>query len=137
MKLPSFRRLFSSDYRAEMKQFVDQFGVIYNANTESVYDALNNKLTFQDNFAATIADFTVNVNERGVPNQKTQLKMSNNQTTVSGIMVISALGGNNGTILPLAGVYVNATKDGDFLTIQHVKGIPVGVNFRIKAVVLA
>ena len=137
MKLPSLRRIFSSDYKAEMKQFVDQFGVIYNANSESVYDALNNKLTFRDNFAATIAEFTVNVNTAGVPNQKTQLRMSNNQTTVEGIFVISALGGNNGTVLPLAAPYVNATKDGTLLTIQQVTGLVPGVSYRIKAVILA
>lgn len=136
MKLPSFRRIFSSDYKAEMKQFVDQFGVIYNGNTESLYDALNNKLTFQDNFAATIADFTVNVNTAGVPNQKTQFKLSNNQTSLSGILVISALGGNNGTVLPNAGVYINAVIDGNLLTIQNVKGIPPSVNFRVKAIIL-
>ncbi len=137
MRLPNFRRLFSSDYKNEMKNFADQFGVIYNANNEAVYNALNNNLTFGDNFAATVAEFSVNVDTNGKPNQVTTLRMSNNQNTVGGIIVINAIGGNNSDILPTAGVYVDAIKDGSLLTIRNVRGLTPGISYRIKAVILA
>jgi hypothetical protein len=137
MKLPSFRRIFSSDYKEEMKQFVDQFGVIYNGNTEVLYDALNNKLTLKENFAATITEFSVAVNDSGVPLQTTTVRMSNNQTTVEGIVVLTAVGGRNGDIMPLAAPYIDAIKDGNLLTIKHVTGLVPGVSYRIKAVVYA
>jgi hypothetical protein len=137
MKLPNFRRIFSSDFKDEFKQVMDQLGILFNGALDPVYNALNNNLTFGDNFAATVAEFTVAVNSRGEPIQTTTLRLSNKQTTVSGIIVIKANGLNNSTILPSAGVYVDGKLNGNTITISNVKGIPQDIQFRIKAVILA
>ncbi len=137
MKLPSLRKIFSSDFSAEFKALADQIGILFNGGLEPLYDALNNKLTFRDNFNATVTEFTVTVNGDGTPRQATSFKLAANQTTIDGIFAINAAGGADGSILPSSGIFISFAKNGNSVTIRNVKGLETGVQYRIKVVCLA
>ena len=136
MKLPSLRRVFSSDFPAEFKQFTDQLGILFNSNLEALYNALNNNLTFEDNFNATVINVNVSVSSTGVPNQTTSFKLAPNQKTVSGVFVINAFGTNDNSILPNAAPFVSVVQSGNFVTIRNIRGLTPSVQYTLKLVCL-
>lgn len=136
IKLPSLRKIFSSDFKAEFKQLVDQLGILFNGGLEPLYDALNGKLTFRDNFAATVADFVVTVDETGKPRQTTTFKLTNNQAVIEGIFVIGASGANNTNIMPIAAPFISYTRNGPMVTVTNITGLIPQVSYRIKVIAL-
>lgn len=136
MRIPSLRRIFSNDFKPEMKQFVDQIGILLNGNFEPLYNALNNNLTFSDNFNATVTTVQVTVGADGTPLQPSSFKLSSNQKTVSGGLVIDAFGTNDPNILPTSAPFVSLIQSGDFVTIRNVKGLIPEANFTLKIVCL-
>lgn len=138
MKLGSFRRLYSSDFKPEYKELIDQIGTTYNPNIESIYDALNKKLSFADNIASTIVTFNVTVNSDGTPTRKTQVKLDNSQlnTPVLGAIVLQAVGSRDTTLLPTAGVYVSVSKNESSLIIQNIKGLQADSPYNVTILVI-
>lgn len=137
MKLPNFRRIFSSDFKEEFKQVMDQLGILFNGALEPVYNALNNNLTFADNFLATVTDINVSVNANGTPNQATSFKLSTNQKSTSGIFVINAFGANDSTLLPEAGVFIAFSQNGNSVNITSIKGLLPSITYTIRIVCLS
>lgn len=136
MKLPSLRKIFSSDFKAEYKALADQLGILFNGALEPLYNALNNNLTFKDNFAATVIEFSVNVDSTGKPKNATTFKLANNQSNVEGLFVINASGGNDGSIPPSGGIFISYAKNGPLVNVTNIKGLTAGVNYKIKVVAL-
>lgn len=136
MKLPNLRKIFSSDFKSEYKALIEQIGILFNGGLEPLYEALNNKLTFRDNFAATVIEFTVTVDSTGKPMQATGFKLANNQTSLEGLLVINAFGANDNTITPASGVFVSYSRNGNGVTIKNVKGLTPEIAYKLKVVAL-
>lgn len=137
MKIPSLRRIFSSDFKGEYKALMDQLGILFNGGLEPIYTAMSNNLTFEDNFSATVVDVKIAVDSSGVPIQATQFKLAPTQKTFSGIIVINAQGIDDPTILPESGVYVSGALNGNLVNIRNVKGLLPEVTYKIKIICLA
>lgn len=137
-KLAGFRRLYSSDFDINNKQLIDQLGATYNPSIETLYDALNKKLTFADNFASTIITFNVTVDTNGSPIRATQIKLDNSQinSSINGVLVLNAVGSKNANLLPAGGVYVSATKNEGNLIIQNIKGLQADNPYNITILVI-
>jgi hypothetical protein len=102
----------------------------------ALYNALNNRLTFKENFNATIQEFTVTVDANGTPRNRTTFKLSNSQQSAEGLIVINVSGASDPTSLPNAGVFVSFVKSEGNIIIQNIKGLPKDVSFKIKVIVL-
>lgn len=137
-KLGSFRRLYSTDFDVENKQLIDQLGTTYNPNIEALYDALNKKLNFADNFASTVSTFTVTVNADGVPVRQTQIKLDQSQVNIpiNGVIVLSAVGSKDANLLPTSGVYISSTKSEGSLIIQNIKGLQADKPYNVSIIVI-
>lgn len=138
MKLGSFRRLYSTDFKPEYKGLIDQIGTTYNANIEALYDALNKKLSFADNFASTIVTFNVTVDSTGTPTRKTQVKLDSSQanSSINGVLVLNAVGSRDANLLPNSGVYVTASKNESSLLIQNIKGLQADNPYNVTILVI-
>lgn len=102
-----------------------------------MYDALNQKLTFQDNFLSTIAEFRVAVDQNGKPTQVTQFKLTTNQTAIQGLLVLSCIGANDPNDLPISGIFISFTKNENFVNINNIKGLKPGTLYNLKVLALS
>ena len=137
MKLPSYRRIFKTDYAEEYQALVDKLAVSVNYGFDTLYDALNQKLTFQDNFLSTIAEFNVAVDNKGKPTQVTQFKLTTSQTSIQGLLVLSCVGANNPNDLTISGVFVSFTKSENLVNINNIKGLIPGTLYTLKVLALS
>jgi hypothetical protein len=138
MKLPSYRRIFKTDYSDEYQALVEDLAVSINYGFDTLYDALNKKLTFQDNIESTISDITVTVDENGVPlKRNTQFKLSENQTTVQGLMVLDAYETKNTDSPPPSAVFVSFIKNENFVLIKNIRGLTPGVSYTLKVLAIS
>lgn len=133
--MPSFRRIFSSDFDDQYKGLLDKLSGTINSGIEALYDALNNKLTFQDNFAATVAEFTVTVDSNGTPTGTSSFKLSNTQK-VQGVFVIAAQDTSNTSLYPPGAVFVTGTPSSNSFIINNIRGLTAGREYRIKVIAL-
>lgn len=136
MKLPSFKRLFDRDFPAEFKQLISQLGLTVNSGFDSIYNALNNNLTFADNFNGTISTFDVAVNASGIPVKVPSFTLSTNQTNVTGLLLLNVNSKGTTTVYPTSGVTITFTKESNKIYIQHITGLTVGTTYTISVIVV-
>lgn len=131
-KLSSYRRIVKNDYQDEYKPLVDQLSVSINNGFDTLFNALNGKLNFYDNIASTITEIRVSVDSNGFPLQRTQFKLSGNQTNIEGILVLKISGYNNPTLYPTSGLGISYTSDNGLVTITNIKGLETNKIYSIK-----
>jgi hypothetical protein len=136
MKLPSYKRIYDTDYKEEFRPLVSTLAVSINNAFDTLYNALNGNLTLKDNIASTIASFSVTVDSTGRPLQPTQFKLATTQTTVEGLIVINAYGANNSAITPSSAVFVSFTKNENFIIVNKIAGLTANIPYTIKVVVI-
>lgn len=136
MKLPNFRRLYSSDFEADKKDLIDRLGTSLNVGIETLYDALNKKLNFRDNISSTFAEFTVTVDSNGTPTRATSFKLDSSQTSVEGLIVVNAGGATDATLYPTGGVFVSFTKSEGIIIIKNIKGLEPNKAYSVKVLML-
>jgi hypothetical protein len=136
MKLSSYRRLYDQDFDPEYKKLIEQLGIIINTSFEELYDALNNKLTFTENFNVTIIDVNITVDSSGNPKNNTQFKLRSGQTTFDGIFAIGAKGTKDPSVIPSGGIFINAIKHNNNIIIKNIKGLQADTPYTVKVVAL-
>ncbi len=135
-KLSSYRRIVKNDYQDEFKPLIDQLSVSINNGFDTLYNALNGKLNFYDNISSTIAEVKISVDAGGFPLQKTQFKLSGNNTNVEGILVLNAIGYNNSSLYPTSGLAVSYSSASGLVTIDNIKGLEPNKVYLVKFLVI-
>jgi len=133
MKLPSFRRLISSDYQSQFRQLVDTLSVSLNNGIEVIYEALNGDLSLRDNISCTVKDVTVSVDASGNPLQTSSFAL-NSTAKVDGVTVISALNQTNTTHFPTSGVFVSGAQSSNVYNINNITGLQANESYIIRVV---
>ena len=134
MRLPSFKQLYSTDYKATYKDLIDQLSLSLNNGITILYTALTNNLTFRDNFNATINDITVTVDSTGKPTSggSFQLKSS---AKIDGLLILSALNQTNSNVYPTSGVFITGAQSGTTYNISNITGLQAGQSYTIRVIV--
>jgi hypothetical protein len=134
-KLSTFRRLFKSEFKKEYHDLIEKLIVSINNGFDTVYDALNNKLTLKNNILCNVKDFTVRVNSNGEPITPLLLAVSfKNNITVVTLGKIT----NNTNFLsyPTTGVTISWEQQSvGFLKINHITGLIPENEYNIRVVV--
>jgi len=138
MKLPNFRRIITTDFSSEYQSLVDQLSVTINQGLEVLYSALNKRLTFDDNFQATVKDLDVVVNASGIPKVKTSFKQDSQVETlqVKGLLVVSVRNLTNSAGYPTSGVTISWTQTNDGVSIDHITGLIPDNTYRLRVISL-
>jgi hypothetical protein len=134
MKLPNFKRILSTDFQDEYKGLVNKLAVSINDGLESVYNALNKRLTLKDNIQCTVKSVQISVNSNGIPSTTTTFQVDVPNTKVEGCMVISAINQTNPGTYPTAGVFVSFTQLENNIRIDHVTGLQANASYSLKIV---
>jgi len=134
MKLPNFRRLFKTDFSKEFQDLVDQLSVSINIGIETLYEALNKRLTFRDNFSCTVKDLTVTVDAAGKPKNSLVFQMDVSGK-VDGVVVLYAVNNTNATKYVETGVHVSWTQTQNGVSINNIKGLYPNDEYTLRVVV--
>lgn len=137
MKLPSYRRIFKTDYANDFQPLIEKLAVSINYGFDTLYNALNNNLTFSENIASTITDITISVDKDGVPaKQNTKFKLNSTQTSVNGLLVLNCYEEKTPTAGPPSAVFINFTKNENYIVINNIKGLTAGISYVIKVLAI-
>lgn len=137
MKLPSFRRLFKTDYAEDYQELVEKLAVSINNGFDTLYDALNKKLTFNDNISSTIAEITVTVTADGTPTKKqTQFKLDASQTNIQGLVIINCFEEKSGNPPPIA-PFIAYSRNENNILINNIRGLTPNVSYVIRVLTIS
>lgn len=135
MKLPSYRRIITQDFKEEDRELVEQIGSNINDAFNSVYAVLQKRVSFADNIASTVRTIDITVDSTGKPTQATSFKLDVTNTSVLGVIVLSALNLTNSAVYPTAMPFISYTQNGDIIYINNITGLQARNQYRL--VVLA
>lgn len=133
MKLPNFIRIIKTDYKEEQQDLVDKLAFSINPNLETIYDALNNKLTLSENIACTMKDIDIIVDSSGKPTNISSFQLNNNNK-LDGIIVISATNTVNSSIYPTSMPFITYTQNGKIININNISGLQANTLYRLRVV---
>lgn len=135
MKMGSFKRIISNDYPAETQPLVEQLGSSLNDSIEQIFFALSNRLTFEDNFLATIKEVEVTVGATGVPLNRTTILLSNNNV-VKGVLVVGAVNKSNSAVFPTGTPFISFTQSGTSLSIDNITNLQANNRYLVRLIAL-
>lgn len=122
MRLPSFKRIWATDFPKEFQKSADILGSLLNYGIEILYTTLSNNITLQDNIKCTVKDIIVTVDVNGTPVQTTQLRL--NQTgKLEGLTVLNAVNSTDNTIFPSSCPFLSWSQNDTVVTITNIKGL--------------
>lgn len=135
MKLPNFRRIFKQDYKPEDQALVDQLSYTINTGFDPVYEALNNRLTFSENFRSTLVSLNVVVDATGAPRASTTFKLAFTDAVI-GVQVLKASNSTNTRTYPTGAPFISFRQSGQVLEILNITGLTAGDTWNITLVAL-
>lgn len=137
MRLPSFKRIISTDFKKDFKDLVDQLALSLNNGIDLLYTALANNLTLRDNFKATVKDILVTTDSNGNPTSGASFKLTTGTAKIDGILVLSALNQVNSAGYATSGVFITGGQSGDSFIINNITGLIPGQSYSLRIVAFA
>jgi hypothetical protein len=134
MKLPSFKRLFVTDFDEEYQTLINKLVPVINDGFENVYNALSKRLTLGDNFSSTIRDVPVRVNASGTPLSQVFIKLDT-QLPVLGITVINARNLTNSSTYPTSQPFISWVITNNGLQVLNVTGLQDSHDYVLRVVI--
>jgi len=122
MRLPSFKRINKSDFSADEQAMIETLAASLNIGIESLYTAINNNLTFKDNFAGTQVDLIVTVDSNGIPQGTTTFQLKNTNKVI-GCNVKFEQNLTNSDTYPTSAPFITFQQNGNIITILHITGL--------------
>jgi hypothetical protein len=133
MRLPSFRRLFKSDFPKDEQDMIDKLANTINPGIESLYTVLNNNVSLRDNFLCTVKDVIVNIDGTGTT--PTNIGMSLNSTNnVDGLLVLLAISLTDGNTYPTGQPFISFTQNGSSLLFNNITNLPANNKWQLRVV---
>jgi hypothetical protein len=114
---------------------VEKLIVSINNGFDTIYDALNNKITLRNNILCNIKDFTVQVSASGVPITSLTLAVTfNNNINVITVGKVDNI--SIPTAFPPSGVTVSWEQlSPGLVKIKHITGLTEGQTYNIRVVI--
>lgn len=134
MRLPSFKRIFKADYAAEDQQLISKLALTINSGLETVYEALNKKVNLNDNVDCVVREVVVSVNSSGIPTTSTSFQLDDRTRPIQNITVGKVENLTNPTTYPTSGVSLSWTQTDNGIRIDHITGLPVSNQFRLRII---
>jgi len=133
-KLPTLRRLFKSEFKPEYSELVEKLIVSINNGFDTVYDALNNKITLRNNLLCNIKDFKVQVTSSGIP--ITPLILNVDFTNNINVVTIGKIDNITNSILYPSGVTITWDQIGTgSIQIKHISGLTENNVYNVRVVI--
>ena len=132
-RIPTFKRIYKTDYPPEQQDLVDKLSFSINIGFESVNGALNNAISLQDNVQCTVKSFNIEVDSTGKPKSASTFTLTS-AGKLTGIMVLSAVNQTNSTVYPTATPFISFNVNSTLVSILNVSGLPANNVFFLTIV---
>ena len=134
-RLPKYKRIYKTDYSEEYQELIEKLSFPINIGIELLYDALNNKLTREDNLLSNVIEFVVTVDSQGIPTSPTSFNISSKITRAGGIVVEKADNLTNTNTFPTGGIFISWSQSRQSIIINHITGLPADNSFQLRVAV--
>lgn len=124
-RLPGYRRIFKTDYEPQFQNLVDILSGSINNGFETLYDALNKKLSFGDNFANGYKDISVQVDASGFPKQTSSFLLDSDMKVI-GLNVVLV------TPTPINAPYITFSQDSRTILISNITGLAANTRYTLR-----
>lgn len=135
-KIPTFKRIYKTDYPVEQQALIDKLSLTINNGFEVVYNALARALTLRDNIACTVRTLNLKVDSGGIPTSATSFKLD-----TTGQIILIEVGNprnlTNSSTYPTSGITISYSQDSTLVTIDHITGLTNGDNWEITIIAWA
>lgn len=135
MNLQSYKRIYKQDFQQEDQNLVEKLSYSINSGFDIVYEALNKRLTFDDNFNSNIVTFNVTVNATGVPTLNGVFRTSVSGS-ITGLVVIKAVNQTNNKIYPTSSPFISFTQNSSNVTINNITGLQAANSYQITVLII-
>ena len=136
MQLPSVKRLVKTDFDQTYQDFVDKLAFVLNSDIESLFNAMNNNISLNDNVNCAVKDFTVKVNATGTPINGINLPLSLT-SKILGVTVLMANNLDNAGVYPTSAVFLSWSQNSNNIIINNITGLQPNTNYQIRFVAYA
>ena len=107
-RLPSFRRIFRTDYPSQFQDLIEKLAVSLNNAFDVLFDAVGGKLSLKTNILCIVKDITLVVDANGKPTSNSGFAMDNpKMVSVTGIQVLKAVNNTNATVYPISQPFIS------------------------------
>ena len=134
MKMPSFKRIFDTDFEEQYKAMIQTLAVTVNNGFEVVYEALNKKISISENIQCTLKDVSFKVDAAGNPTTRVSFISDIPNMRVIGTQVIKVVNNSNSSSYPTSGVFISFTETNNGIEINNVTGLIAGNTYTLRIV---
>lgn len=135
MKLDILRSISKEGFESQYQTLIGQLGGLLNNNFTNLYNALNNSLTFRDNFNADIKDIRVKVDNSGTPTLGGQF-LTAVKGQIDGMTVIRVISVDNNSIYPSSQPFITYQQVNNLVTIKNIAGLRANTLFELRVQVI-
>jgi hypothetical protein len=132
--LPTFKTLQASDFPDQYADLINQLALIFNNEIQSVFNALNNGVSLNDNIFCVVKTIPVTVDVNGNTTNTANFQISIPNMRVQGCTVIRAVNTSNSSIFPTGAPFVSFTPGTQQVTINNVTGLTPGQQWSITLI---
>lgn len=133
--MPSPRRIYTKDYDQDDQKLIETLSSPVNASFESLYEALNGRLTFSDNLQSVIRDIQIVVDAFGNPKTTTSFALSSTDR-ISGTVVIFAQNLTNSNTYPTNTPFISFSQSGNKIIINNITGLSANDSWLIRVITI-
>jgi hypothetical protein len=134
MKLPTYRRIYSTDYTPEQQELINKLSSSLNIGIEVLYEALNKKVSLEDNIDCLVRDVSIVVDASGFPTNTAVFTLVDRTRNIKGLQVIRAENLTNSGVYPNGGIFLSFQQTQNGIQIIHATGLPAGNTFSLRIV---
>lgn len=135
MVIGNWRRLFYTDFPADQQSLIQKLSIPLNSSMESLYNAMNNNVSLNDNIACTVKTITVTVDGTGKPVANgTSSFVVGVTTAITGISVLKATDNTNNNTYPTSAPFISYSQSSTTVTINNITGLVAGDNWQLVIV---
>lgn len=132
-KLSSYKRIITNDYAEKDRDLIDQLSGSVNDSFNSLYFAVNGRLSLSENILCTVKDVEITVNSSGIPTFTASFTLNSNYL-VSGCQVIKAENLTNSSIYPTGQPFISFVQNGNNVIINHISNLQANSRYLVRVV---
>jgi hypothetical protein len=133
MRLPNFRRIIKQDFQKEFQELIERLSVSINNGFDVMFEALNNKISLQNNIMCTVIDLEIEPTAAGIPKNTTQFTLTYDGRT--SIVLVGKLENlTTSSSYPTSAPFVSWTQTDKILQVNHITGLTANNKYSVRIV---
>ena len=134
MRLPQTKKILKEDIKSELRSGVSPIIEAFNSFAESVYQALNKSITFNENIASFIKEVTYNTTS-SYPTMDPIQFTNELKTKAIGIIPLQVINRADYTS-PAGPVYIPWTENSGIISVESITGLVASKSYTVRMLII-